>query len=239
MNLIAVTSGKGGTGKSCVSAYTGVAMSEAGMRTLLVEQGLDGKSLDIIAAAQNNAVFDLDDIIEGRCSDEKAIAPASYTDNLFLITAGAGLYRPDSEGAFPALLKRMRRQFDYVIVDGPDFSVVPPTLFNTIILVTTPDTLSARACQNRARLLYESGADNLRLVINHVPAQVMPIHGAEDFDDLVNLVGVQLLAVVPQSPKLAYASNSSQMLDEESITIQVFDNLAARLRGQNRPLLIQ
>lgn len=239
MNLIAVTSGKGGTGKSCVTAYTGVALSEAGKKTLMVEQGMTAKSLDIIAATQERAVFDLTDVLSGRCELEKAIVPASYTDNLFLLPGGPGPYRTVDGNGFPALLKALRREYDYVLVDGVDFFAVPPKLFDTILLVTTPDTLSARACQNHARILYDSGVENLRLIINSVPAQIQPIHGADDFDGLIDLIGVQLIAVVPESPKLRYSANNSQMLDEESITIQVFDNLAARLRGQPRPLLIR
>jgi septum site-determining protein MinD len=124
-------------------------------------------------------------------------------------------------------------------VDGVDFSVTPPGLFDTILIVTTPDTLSARACRDEARVLYSAGAKNIRLVINRVPPEVVPIHGVEDFDALINMIGVQLIGVIPESPKLSYAANHSKMLDEESITIRVFDNLAARLRGEGRPLLIQ
>jgi septum site-determining protein MinD len=239
LKLIAVTSGKGGTGKSCVAAYTGVALSEAGKRTLLIEQGQDGRSLDVITAAQNDAVFDVGDIIAGRCDDAKAIVPASYTDNLSLIPAAAGSYASTDPDAMTALLRRQRRQFDYVIVDGVDFRAVHPSLFDTVLLVTTPDTLSARACREEARALYDAGVKELRLVINRVPPEVVPIHGVEDFDGLVDMIGVQLIGVVPESPKLSYAANHSKMLDEESITIRVFDNLAARLRGDGRPLLIK
>lgn len=239
MNLIAVVSGKGGTGKSCVAAYTGVALSEAGKPTLLIEQGKTAKSLDLVIAAHNEAVFDINDVLEGRCIPHKAVVPAAFTDNLFLMTAGVGPYRPADSKVFADLLKSMQREYDYVIVDGVDFDVVPPSLFDMILLVTTPDTLSARASQSLARELYAAGAEKLRLVINNVPSQVIPIMGVTDFDGLINLVGVQLIAVIPQSPKLQYCSNNAEALDEESVTIQIFDNLAARLRGQPRELIIR
>jgi septum site-determining protein MinD len=221
-----------------VAAYTGMALSENGKRTLLIEQGKDGRSLDIIAAAQNEAVFDVGDIIAGRCDDEKAIVPASYTDRLFLIPAAAarGTQDPDS---FVALLRRQYRRNDFTIVDGVDFSVVPPSLFDMILMVTTPDTLSARACRDETRTLYNAGAKDVRLVINRVPPEVVPIYGVKDFDGLIDLIGAQLIGVIPESPKLSYAANHSKMLDEESITIRIFDNLAARLRGEARPLLIR
>lgn len=239
MNLIAVTSGKGGTGKSCVAAYVGVALSEAGRTTLLLEQGVEPKSLDVILAAQTEPECDLEEVVEGRQMATRAVVSSTITDNLFLIPSGIGPYKPQSSDKFIALLKDLRMEYDYIILDGVDFDILPPSLFDMILLVTTPDTLSVRACRNKARDLFVAGADKVRLVINNVPSQVLPIHGVYDFDDLINVIGAQLIAVIPQSPKLQFCSNNAQPLDEESITIQVFDNLAARIRGQQRPLLIR
>ena len=238
MNLVAVTSGKGGTGKSCVAAYTGIALSEGGKKTLLIEQGMSAKSLDIVLAAQNDAVFDLGDVLNGRCDPQKAIVPITMSQQLFLLPAGAEPYTPAGEADLRSLLRSLSGEYDYILLDDPDFTVLPPSSFDRILLVTTPDTLSVRACQNKARQLFAAGGDSLRLVINNVPPQIIPIHGAKDFDDVINIIGVQLIAVIPQSPKLQYSSNNAKILDEESMTIQVFDNLAARLRGQSRPLLI-
>lgn len=239
MNLIAVTSGKGGAGKSCVTAYAGIALAQEGKKTLLIEQGLSVKSLDVILAAQNDAVFDLGDVLDQRCTLEKAIVPSELAEELFLLPAGSESYHRDSQTQLPALIASLGEEYDYILLDDPDFTVLPPSLFDRILLVATPDTLSVRACQNKARQLYEEGANNLRLIINNVPPQIIPIHGAQDFDDVINTIGVQLIAVIPQSPKLQYSSNNAKALDSESITIQVFDNLAARMCGQFRPLLIR
>lgn len=239
LKLVAIASGKGGTGKSCVAAYTGMALSEAKKKTILVEFGATFRSLDIIAAAQHDAVFDLSDVLSGRCELEKAVVPCSHTDNLFLIPAQAGGYRRPAGDAVSGLFRALRSEYDYILVDGVDFEAVPPALFDTILMVTTPDTLSVRACQHLTRDLFEEGAEQVRLVINNVPSQVIPIHGAVDFDGVIDLIGAQLIAVIPHSPKLQYSSNNAKMLDEESATIQVFDNLAARLCGQARPLLIR
>lgn len=238
MYLIAITSGKGGTGKSCVTAYTGIALSESNKKTLMIEMGLSPRSLDIITAAQEDTAFDIHDVLQGHCSPHDAVAQAPYTENLYLLTAPPGRYQKPDAPAMLALIKQFRKEYDYVLIDGADFDVLPPSLFDTILMVSTPDTLSVRACREHTRELYETGAEHIRFVINNVPAEIIPIYGAEDFDDVINIVGAQLIAVIPHSPKLAYSSNNSVQQDESSITIQVFDNLAARLRGQPRPLLI-
>lgn len=236
MYVVAITSGKGGAGKSCVAAYTGLALAEGGKKTLLVELGADARSLDIILGVRE-AAFDIEDVLAGRCGAEEAAAAAA--ENLFLLPARAGRYRPPDAGALETLLRALRREYDYILLDGVDPEVLPLGLLDTVLLVTTPDTLSVRACQVLARELYAAGAERLRLVINSVSSPVTPILGAEDFDDVIDLIGAQLIAVIPQSPRLCYSSNNSVAVDEQSVTVQVFDNLAARLRGQHRPLLIR
>lgn len=237
MYLIAITSGKGGTGKSCVAAYTGVALSEGNKKTILVETGLSARSLDVILDAKK-AVFDIGDVLSGACKAADAVV-GTYSANLFLIPASPKPYEPPEAGRMEALLRELRREYDYVLVDGPDFDAISPKVFDHTLLVTTPDLLSVRACQNLSRDLYDAGAPSIRLVINAVPSQVVPIPGAADFDDVINMIGAQLIAVLPHSPRLHYGANNSKPLDEESITIQIYDNLAARLRGQSRPLLIR
>lgn len=239
--LIAVTSGKGGTGKSCVAAYVAAALAAKNKKTLLLELGATAPSLDIIVGAQEDTVFHLGDVVAGRCTVEEAIAPATISEQLYLLPAPPGTvdrdFHPDPRDVH-TLLQNLRHVYDYIVLDGIDFQQVPPAWFDTILLVTTPDTLSVRACQECCQHLEKNGGTNIRLVINNVPSQVIPIYGADDFDDVINLIGAQLIAVLPHSPKLTYSSNHSKPLDPSSVTVQIFDNLVVRMRGQSRPLLI-
>lgn len=238
MKIIAVTSGKGGTGKSCVAAYTGVALAGTGKKVLLLEQGATTRSLDLILGVQDFAVFNLADVLENRCEAEKAIVPTGFHENLFLLPAGAVPLEPESGPALTELLASLGPAYDYILVDGVDFSMLEPPLFDLVLMVLTPDSLSVRACAQHARLLHGTGV-KLRLVINNVPARVSPVYGAEDFDDILDIVGIQLIAVIPASPKLQYSSNNAAPLHNESLTVRIFDNLAARLQGEQRPLLIR
>lgn len=238
VKLIAITSGKGGTGKSCVTAYTGMALAGEKQKTLLVEAGGNVRSLDLIAAMQPESAFDLGDVLSGGCQLQDAIAATVHTEHLFVLPAPMDGLRPDPEQFF-ALMDTLREEYNYVLVDGVDFSVFSPQQFDLILMVTTPDSLSVRACQHLARQLYAAGAQQLRLVINDVPVQPMPIQGANDFDDVIDLIGAQLIAVLPHSPTFAYSANNARKLEDTSIVVRVFDNLAARLRGQSRPLLIR
>lgn len=238
MKCIAVTSGKGGTGKSCVAAYTGAALAEEGHRTLLLELGATFRSLDLIVGMRKEAAFNSADVLLNRCEPADAIIPTAYHRNLYLLSSG--LTPPDlSDAALRAVLRGVENEFDFVILDGVDFFQVSPGIADMILQVLTPDSLCIRACAQQAAQLFGAGARQIRLVINDVPAKVLPMYGAKDFDDVIDLVGVQLIAVIPQSPKLQYGSNNGQQLDELSITVKIFKNLAGRLQGKRLPLLIR
>lgn len=238
VELVAVISGKGGSGKSCITAYTGIALAAAGKKTLLVEAGASSRSLDIIMAASLESAFDLGDVLCENCTPEEAIAPVGTTGNLFLLPSPVGGFSPGSE-PFAHLLKTLRRQYDFVLVDGADLFALPAGLFDTILMVSTPDTLSVRACQNLAHRLYRQREKALRLVINGVPSSPLPIQGVQDFDDIIDLISAQLIAVLPYSQALAASVSAGTPLEQSSVMPRVFDNLAARLCGSIRPLLFR
>ena len=239
MKLVFVCSGKGGTGKSCVAAYTGMALAKAGKSTLLIDASPAPGALDLILGAHNDVVYNLADVLGGNCGPHKAIIATAYK-NLSLLPAGqAGADPAEGANRFAELLKTIRHDFDFVLVDCPDPAVLAPNIQCTVLLVTTPDTLSARANQKLARELYGAGITSLRLVINRVPPRVIPIMGVRDFDDLVDQIGAQLIAVVPASEKLQFSANNAKPLGKESLTVHVFDNLANRLRGRSEPLLVR
>ncbi|MFV0402095.1 MAG: hypothetical protein ACK5LX_15945 [Oscillospiraceae bacterium] len=240
MTTIAVTSGKGGTGKSCVTAYTGVAFAKRGKRTLVVEMGGSPRSLDLILGAQNDILFDYSDVVHGRCEVSKAIVQTAYHSGLYLMP-GPPLPVPlvPEIKWFRTFLRSFKDAFDIVLLDGVNFHAFPPVLTDNILLVVTPESLAIRSTGMHSRALYDAGAKEIRLVINNVSAQVMPMYGARDFDDVIDTIGAQLIAVVPTSPILQYCSNNAQAVDEGSLTVQVFDNIAARLLGEHPLLLVK
>jgi septum formation inhibitor-activating ATPase MinD len=239
VKTIAITSGKGGVGKSCVAGYMGAALARAGKKTLLLELGADARSLDVILPLSETALFHSGDLLSDRCSAEDAIAPVSGCDNLFVIPCALGRRQSVDEIGFRALLGALPEDFDFLLVDGLDAHCFPFSLADMVVQVVTPDSLCIRAAATATRLLRERGIGNIRLIINQVPANPIPIKGAEDFDDVIDQVGARLLAVIPHSPKLTYSSNNAAPLPEDSLTPRIFDRLAQRLLGAHAPLLVR
>jgi len=229
-------SGKGGTGKSCVAAYTGAALARSGKKTLLIELERNTRSLELILGVKD-AAFGALDVFAGRCEAGEAVVEVEKFPQLLLLPAGDGP-GADDQGKIRALIETLGG-YDFVIIDGVELSSFPTDLCDVFLLVITPDTLSVWAAAATARRLYKAGAKEVRLVINNVPPRIIPIDGARDFDDVIDMIGAQLIDVIPASPKLAFCSNNAKPLDPDSLTVKVFENLAGRLMGQRHPLLIR
>lgn len=238
MKCVVICSGKGGTGKSCVAAYTAQGLARAGKKTLLVDLGADYRALDLILGIQT-AAFGALDYLAGRCELEEAVLPADEVGNLFFMPAGDGEESSPSSDAVFQLLGQLHASYDYILVDGVDWKRFPVKAANLVLMVATPDVLSVRAASEVAGFFYAAGASELALVINNVPARVVPMEGLEDFDRIIDRVGARLMGVIPASPMLQHCANNGLPLSEESLTLRVFDNLAARVSGGRRPLLIR
>lgn len=240
MKFIAVSSGKGGTGKSCVTAYTGAALSKRGQRVLIVELGGSSRSADLILGSSNTILFDFLDCVAGRCDLQKAIVQTDYDSNLYILP-GPPLGIPISleQPWLDRFLEQIGQEFDFVLFDSVDYHIFPPAIVDTILLVITPESLAIRSTAMHARAVFEAGAKEVRLVINNVSAEVMPMYGARDFDDVIDTIGAQLIGVIPHSPILQYSSNNAQSLEDASLTAHVFANIAARLMGEHPLLLIK
>jgi len=240
VKLVAVTSGKGGTGSSCVAAYTAQALAKSGFSVLLVEWSSGFRALDLICGASTRTVYDMGDVVAGRAAPEDAIVKSDLALGMHLLPGALDSSLNSFSGlSLKGILNSMKWSYDFIVVDGIGFCRDDIRLFNSVILVTTPDCLSVRACAMKSAELLAAKAKGVRLIINRVPPKVMPMQGIRDFDDIIDQIGVQLIGVIPESPKLQVSSNNSQPLDEDSLTIKVFDNIAARLNGKTRPLLVR
>ena len=237
MRCIVICSGKGGTGKSCVAAYTGAALAAAGKRVLLIEVTGQARSLELILGVRE-AAFGALDVFAERCWPGDAILQVEREPRLHFLPAGDGPPPTDAQ-PMRKLLTSLSDYYDFVLLDGGPIHCLPVEMCNMFLLIATPDTLCVRSAAVAVRQLSRAGAREIRLVINNIPPRIIPIEGAEDFDDVIDIIGARLIALIPASPRLAYCSNNAQALETDSLTYKVFENLAGRLQGKRIPLLIR
>jgi len=212
-------------------------LAAAGKKVLLVETTGQCHALELILGVRE-AAFGMRDIFAGRCTAENAILEVERSPGLYFLPVGDGP-PPKDEKPMRELLLSLAEHYDFILIDAEDLTYLPIELCNTFLLVATPDTLCVRSAAITSRQLSRAGAREVRLVINNIPPRIIPIEGAHDFDDVIDIIGARLIELIPASPKLCFCSNNAQPLDPESLTYKVFENLAGRLMGKRIPLLIR
>ena len=240
-NVIMVASGKGGTGKSTVAVLLGAELAARGRRVLLVELDSGLRSVDIIAGVYGKTVYDIADVLSGRCEGAKAVVASPVYPGLSVISAPyewSGTVQP---AALKKLLDKLSPVFDWVLVDtaaglGAPFKAAL-AVSETVLLVLTPDPVTLRDGHIAAEEAFAAGAKQVRLVLNRVgPAS---FGGAvRDLDECIDTVAAQLIAVVPESSQLQLCAAKGQALPADCLAFRAVDNLARRLQGQRVPLAV-
>ena len=114
-----ITSGKGGVGKSTVSVGLGRALAQRGRRVLLIDCDAGLRSLDRMTGTEEALVFDLSDVIQGRCAPADAIYPCTETEGLFLLPAPSSGEDMASPSVMRRLVPLLKRYYDHVVLDSP------------------------------------------------------------------------------------------------------------------------
>lgn len=237
---ILITSGKGGVGKSTVCTMVGTALARQGSRVLMLETDCGLRSLDVMNGAEERAIYDLADVLMGRCEPIRAIVPSSMAQGLFLLPApNRHTYIPEHSG-LEKLLQGLEEYYDFVLVDCPaGFGRIMEEVLMVAkkgIVVTLPNFICSRDAAKAGDLLEEAGIPG-RLVINMLPKRFVPTDTVPDLDAVIDLTGLQLLGVVPEDEGMNQALNTGRPCWGCPAS-QAFEDMALRLRGKEVPLRI-
>ena len=240
--VIAVTSGKGGTGKTTVCAALAGCLAAEGFRVLCIDADVGLRNLDIALGMAELAPISFADVLAGRYSLSEATEHPEIPD-LSLLTAPVA-EKPETIRFqdFGDLLTTVREQYDYCLIDSPagigdGFHLA--TLFADLVLVVaTPDRASLRDAAGTADQLHLMGKDQVKLVVNRVtPALFRALKWT--VDDMMDEVGLSLLGIVPEDHNvvLAAAENVPLILYTDQGAALGCLHIARRLRGEKMPLL--
>lgn len=239
--IIAMVSGKGGTGRTTASVFLGAALAGLGKRVALIELSSALRSVDIIAGVSGQAVFDIGDVLSGRSAPGRALAQSPHSEGLFIMPGpySGGPIVPDR---VRMLCTRLRAHFDYIFLDvqaglGPAFEAAREVCHRMFLLLT-PDLPALRDGRILADLV-EHRELQLRLILNRVnPEQVLDTSGLADLDEAIDMVGAQLLGVIPESLEIPKSAVAGQALPKNSTEEKVFSAIARRITGEDVPLLV-
>ena len=238
--LIAVTSGKGGAGKSSVSVHLAVALSQMSNKVLIVDLDAGMRCLDIMLGVSNNLIFDLGDVLNDNKSIEEAslIVPSS-NENLHFLAA------PLKEKINPAKLsefvKNAANFYDFVILDFPAgtvdelYSALPR--YTEALVVCNADAVSLRDAAIMGTDLSELNLMSVRLILNRVSFETMRRGITANIDEVIDESGIRLMGVVPQSMDVYMSCCSGQALPKKSRAAKAFNRIAKRIMGYDVPLV--
>ena len=243
--IITVTSGKGGTGKTTTVGAVSSCLAVLGAKTLCIDCDAGMRNLDITLGMTDYAVYDLSDVLRGGRPLVEACSEHPSIPGLFFLSAPTDLTLSDEDcEAMRELLAEARKGFDFCLLDSPAGIGAGFRLAScgadTAVIVTTPDAACVRNAQRAAELLRESGAGEIRLIINRVKPRRMRRCGMTA-DDIIDNVGVRLLGVVRDDPAVQISANGETpfLLGAAGGAARCFMNIARRLNGEEVPLSIR
>lgn len=236
-NIIVITSGKGGTGKSTVTASLGVALAKKGHSTLLIDCDWGLKCLDLLLGVTENSVYNLEDILKGNCEPIRAIYHVPDVDNLSIIPAPESIGVTSSCEDFKRLCEGLTSYYDYILIDCPagidesfKFAICPADL---ALVVVNPDPVSVRDGERVGNLLDNYGIHNHRLVINKFHRSILKFDVTSNLDKIIDGTSLQLIGVVPEDKQIQAAALNCVPLMEKTPAAKAFARIASRIDGEN------
>ena len=239
---IVVTSGKGGTGKTTLTAGISSCLAAIGRRVLCIDMDVGLRNLDLSLGMTDRAVMDFSDVVEGRCTLERGAAAHPAIDGLFLLTAPLRLPVGGIDHKQTAqLIAQAKEAFDYVLIDSPagvdaGFRLAVAGADRAIV-VTTNDPSALRDAQRAVSELGRS-LSTIHLVMNRIqPKLLRQLHTT--IDDAMDTAGLPLLGVVPEDRRVPLALGAGQplVLVERKGAARACLNIARRIEGQRIPLM--
>lgn len=241
--VMLVTSGKGGTGKSTVALNLGISLASEGKKAIILELDSGLRCLDLMLGI-DDIVYDLGDVMSGRCEALAAVYNSDIYENLSLMTAPASVNQRIDADRFKTLCKYLALKYDFVILDtpagiGPSLNLAA-SVSSSAIIVTNISPVSVRDAEKAATIVSDAGVKRLRLVVNKIPLEVSSKTVLPDFDDIIDRVGVQLIALIPEDEAIAKSvPDRTKKEKKKSAGILAFSNMANRILGRDVPLLLR
>ncbi len=242
--VITVTSGKGGVGKTTTSANLGVAMASLGYKVVCLDADIGLRNLDVVLGLENRIVYDIVDIVEGRCRIKQAMIRDKKFPELFLIPAAQ---TRDKSALSPSDMIRicdeLKPDLDWIIIDSPagiergfKNAIAPADI---ILVITNPEVSAVRDADRIIGIIEAEEKGPAHLIINRLNPALIKKGDMLTADDVISLLAVDLVGIVPEDENVVISTNKGQpiVLDTKSKAGMAFMNIARRLNGEQVPLM--
>jgi septum site-determining protein MinD len=239
---IVITSGKGGVGKTTVTANLGSVLAQSGCKVCVVDADIGLRNLDVVLGLENRIVYHLVDVIAGRCRLKQALIRDKRNENLYLLPASQS---DDKNAVAPEqmrqLCQELKKEVDYILIDCP--AGIEQGFRNAIagadqaIIVTTPEVSAIRDADRIIGLLQAQGIDT-QLIINRLNPELVRRGDMLDQQDVMDILAIELLGIVPEDQGIVISTNKGNpaAFSEEYEASKAFWRIGRRIRGEIVPI---
>ena len=243
--VIVITSGKGGVGKTTTTANLGSALAMRGKKVVLLDTDIGLRNLDVVMGLENRIVYDIVDVIEGKCKLRQALIKDKRFTDLFLLPAAQTRDKDAiNEDEMIRLTQRLKEEFDYIIVDCP--AGIEQGFKNAIagadraIVVTNAEISSIRDADRIIGLLEASNIRNPELIINRIRPDMVKRGEMMDVEDILDLLSIDLIGVVPEDENIITQTNKGEpaVANKKAASGKAYIEIARRILGENVEITI-
>ena len=238
--VIVVTSGKGGVGKTTTTANLGSALALRGKKVVLIDTDIGLRNLDVVMGLENRIVYDIVDVVEEKCKLKQALIKDKRFKDLFLLPAAQTRDKSAvNEEQMKELTEKLKEEFDYIIIDCP--AGIEQGFKNAIaganraIVVTTAEISAIRDADRIIGLLESSDIKNPELVVNRLRPAMVRKGEMMDVEDIVDLLSIDLIGVVPDDEYIITQTNKGEPVvsNHKAPSGKAYIEIARRILGEN------
>lgn len=242
--VILVASGKGGVGKTTLTANLGIALAKCGKEVVLVDNDIGLRNLDLALGLENSVFYDVIDVINEDCKIREAIIKYEKCGKLSFIPASQ--FKDDfvlDKDKYFEFIQKLKEKFDIVIIDCPagigDNMLNAANASDTALIIVNPDPYSLRDADKLATLLekYDNIKD-VRLIINRMRKELVNKGIMLNIDNIIEALGIRLAGVIFEDSAIIEASIKGEPVINglKSKSGKAFDDIAKRICGENIPI---
>ena len=238
--VIVVTSGKGGVGKTTTTANLGSALALRGKKVVLIDTDIGLRNLDVVMGLENRIAYDIVDVVEEKCTLKQALIKDKRFKDLFLLPAAQTRDKSAvNEEQMKELTEKLKEEFDYIIIDCP--AGIEQGFKNAIaganraIVVTTAEISAIRDADRIVGLLEASEIKNPELVVNRLRPAMVRKGEMMDVEDIVDLLSIDLIGVVPDDEYIITQTNKGEPVvsNHKAPSGKAYIEIARRILGEN------
>lgn len=241
--VIVITSGKGGVGKTTTTANIGAGLSKFDKKVVVIDTDLGLRNLDVVMGLENLIVYNLVDVIEGTCRLKQALIRDKRYENLYLLPSAQTKDKTAiSPGQMKKLTSQLKDEFDYILLDCP--AGIEQGFQNAIagaaraIVVTTPEVSAIRDADRIIGLLESNQLKKIDLIINRIRMDMVKRGDMMSVDDVTEILSVPLIGALPDDEQVVIGTNQGEpVVGLDSKAGKAYLNICKRIMGIEVPFI--